>query len=85
MSAASVRTSGRDNLPVFLIEAGNKGDSGSFCKQRLLGTIETSTHTGLRDCALLGMLAYTFARIGGRRESQGRRLLSFRETLFAPL
>jgi hypothetical protein len=26
--------------------------------------IETSTHTGLRDIALLGVLAYTFARIG---------------------
>ena len=26
--------------------------------------IETSTHTGLRDRALLGILAYTFARIG---------------------
>jgi site-specific recombinase XerD len=25
--------------------------------QRLLGAIETSTHTGLRDCALLGVLA----------------------------
>jgi integrase len=32
--------------------------------QRLLGVIETSTHTGLRDRALLGTLAYTFARIG---------------------
>jgi hypothetical protein len=31
MSAASVRTSGRrDNLPLFPIEAGNKGESGSF-------------------------------------------------------
>jgi hypothetical protein len=26
--------------------------------------VETSTHTGLRDRALLGTLAYTFARIG---------------------
>jgi hypothetical protein len=35
MSAASVRTSGRrDNLPVFPIEAGNKGDCGSFSKPR---------------------------------------------------
>src|SRR6202047_3060591 len=33
--------------------------------QRLLGAIETPTHTGLRDRALLGVLAYTFARIGG--------------------
>ena len=32
--------------------------------QKLLDTIETSTHTGLRDRALLGVLAYTFARIG---------------------
>ena len=33
MSVASVRTSGRrDNLPVFPIEAGNKGDCGSFSK-----------------------------------------------------
>jgi len=32
--------------------------------QRLLGVVETSTHTGLRDRALLGTLAYTFARIG---------------------
>src|SRR6201995_1563713 len=32
--------------------------------QKLLGVIETSTHTGLRDRALLGVLAYTFARIG---------------------
>jgi site-specific recombinase XerD len=32
--------------------------------QRLLGAIETTTHTGLRDRALLVVLAYTFARIG---------------------
>ena len=32
--------------------------------QRLLSVVETSTHTGLRDRALLGVLAYTFARIG---------------------
>src|SRR5258707_4754233 len=32
--------------------------------QRLLDAVETSTHTGLRDRALLGGLAYTFARIG---------------------
>ena len=32
--------------------------------QKLLGLVETSTHTGLRDRALLGVLAYTFARIG---------------------
>src|SRR6202158_2375186 len=32
--------------------------------QRLLDAVETTTHTGLRDGALLGTLAYTFARIG---------------------
>src|SRR5438105_8492832 len=32
--------------------------------QRLLNAVETSTHTGLRDRALLGVLACTFARIG---------------------
>ena len=32
--------------------------------QTLLGVIETSTHTGLRDRALPGVLAYTFAQIG---------------------
>jgi integrase len=32
--------------------------------QKILGALETSTHTGLRDRALLGVLAYTFARIG---------------------
>ena len=47
--------------------------------QKLLGAVETSTHTGLRDRALLG----TFARIGG--EPEGRRLLSFRETVNLPV
>jgi hypothetical protein len=32
--------------------------------QRLLDAVDGSTHTGLRDRALLGVLAYTFARIG---------------------
>jgi hypothetical protein len=33
ISAASVRTSGRrDNFPVFPIEAGKRGDAGSFSK-----------------------------------------------------
>ena len=32
--------------------------------QKLLGVIETTTHTGFRDRALVGVLAYTFARIG---------------------
>ena len=32
--------------------------------QKLLNAVETSTHTGLRDRALLATLAYTFARIG---------------------
>jgi site-specific recombinase XerD len=32
--------------------------------QKLLDAVDASTHTGLRDRALLGVLAYTFARIG---------------------
>jgi site-specific recombinase XerD len=32
--------------------------------QRLLNVIDTFTHVGLRDRALLGVLVYTFARIG---------------------
>jgi site-specific recombinase XerD len=32
--------------------------------QKLLDAVETSTHIGLRERALLGVLAYTFARIG---------------------
>jgi site-specific recombinase XerD len=32
--------------------------------QKLLNTVGISTHTGLHDRALLGVLAYTFARIG---------------------
>src|SRR6516225_6361010 len=32
--------------------------------QKLLNTVETYTHTGLRDRDLLATLAYTFARIG---------------------
>jgi integrase/recombinase XerC len=53
--------------------------------QRLLNTIEISTHTGLRDRALLGVLAYTFRPHRRRREPQGRRLLSLRKAVFAPL
>jgi hypothetical protein len=33
-------------------------------KRKLLNVIETSPHTCLRDRALLGVLAYTFAKIG---------------------
>jgi hypothetical protein len=36
--------------------------------QKLLDAVETSTDTGLRDRALLGVLAYTFARIVRRGE-----------------
>ena len=32
--------------------------------QTLLGAVDASTQTGFRDRALLGVLAYTFARIG---------------------
>ena len=30
--------------------------------EKLLGAVDASTHTGLRDRALLGVLVYTFAR-----------------------
>ena len=30
----------------------------------LLDSIDTSTHAGLRDCALIGLMVYSFARIG---------------------
>jgi site-specific recombinase XerD len=58
--------------------------------QKLLNTVETFTHTGLRDRALLGDLAYTFARIGAAVNLKvedyypsGKRflLLRFRENL----
>jgi site-specific recombinase XerD len=52
--------------------------------EKLLNVIETVTHTGLRDRALLGTLAYTFAD-RRRGELEGRRLLSFRETLSSPI
>jgi site-specific recombinase XerD len=52
--------------------------------QRLLDAIETFTHTGLRDRALLDTLAYTLPD-RRRREPQSRRLLPQRETVFAPL
>jgi hypothetical protein len=59
--------------------------------QKLLGVIERSTHTGLRDRALLGALAYTFARIGavvnlkvGDYYPSGKRfLLRFKRTVFS--
>jgi integrase/recombinase XerD len=44
-----------------------EGKTSAFVEgevQKLLRAVETSTHTGLRDRALLGVLAYTFARIG---------------------
>jgi integrase len=41
--------------------------------QRLLDAVDASTHTGLRDRALLGVLAYTFARIGHRALSRRTR------------
>jgi site-specific recombinase XerD len=41
--------------------------------QKLLDAIETSTHTDLRDRALLGVLAYTFARIVAGYYPSGKR------------
>ena len=53
--------------------------------QKLLGVIETSTHTGLRDRALLGALAYTFARIGAVVNLKVEDYYPFRETVFGPI
>jgi hypothetical protein len=52
--------------------------------QQLLDVIETSTHTGFRDRALLGTSCLHFRPDRRRRESEGRRLLSFRKAVFAP-
>jgi integrase len=49
---------------VFFADRKGKPPPSKGEVQRLLGAIETSTHTGLCDRALLGVLAYTFARIG---------------------
>ena len=38
--------------------------SSRMVPRQLADVIDASTHTGLRDRALLGVLAYTFARIG---------------------
>jgi integrase len=53
--------------------------------QQLLDAIEKSTHTGLRDRALLGALAYTFRPDRCRRDSEVPRLLSVWETVFSPI
>ena len=53
--------------------------------QRLLNAVETSTHTGLRDRALLGVLAYIFPRIGAVVNLKVEDYLSLRETVSTPL
>jgi integrase/recombinase XerC len=35
----------------------------------LLDSIDTSTQVGLRDRALIGLMVYSFARIGSRRSA----------------
>ena len=53
--------------------------------QKLLGAIETATHTGLRDRALLRGSCLHFRPDRCRSEPEGRRLLSFRKTVFTPI
>jgi integrase len=53
--------------------------------QKLLDAVDASTHTGLRDRALLGVLAYTFARIGAVVNLRVEDYYPFRKTVFAPL
>jgi len=52
----------------------------------LLNAVEMSTHTGLRDRALLGTILWLdFRPDRRRREPESRRILSLRETVFAAL
>src|SRR3546814_9716985 len=38
--------------------------------RRLLGSIDVTTHAGLRDRALIGLMVYSFARIGDRKSTR---------------
>ena len=53
--------------------------------QKLLNTVEIFTHTGLRDRALLGVLAYTFARIGSVVNPKVEDYYPSGKRVFAPL
>jgi integrase len=53
--------------------------------QQLLDVIEASTHTGLRDRALLGVLAYTFARIGAVVNLKVQDYYPSGKTIFSPI
>jgi Phage integrase, N-terminal SAM-like domain len=53
--------------------------------QKLLGTVETSTPTGLRGSRSARGPCLHFRPDRRRREPQSRRLLSVRETFFAPV
>jgi integrase/recombinase XerD len=44
--------------------------------RHLLDSIDVSTHAGLRDRALIGLMVYTFARIGAATARGTRRLTS---------
>jgi site-specific recombinase XerD len=53
--------------------------------QKLLEAVETSTHTGLRESRPARGPCLHVRPDRRRRESEGRRLLSFRKTVFAPI
>src|SRR5580700_63960 len=95
MSAASVRTSGRrDNLPVFPIEAGNKGDCGSFSKPvaltRNVAKLQSFVDEGLLSKSLFENLDRENARLveyTGRKETLAGAVLAARsraEALYTP-
>jgi integrase len=49
-------------------------------ERALLDSIDVSTHAGLRDRALIGLMVYSFARIGAARRSAWRSRMSTRKT-----
>ena len=49
----------------------------------LLKGMDVSTVVGLRDRAIIAVMTYTFARVGGRRRPRCRGLLPAEETLVA--
>ena len=51
--------------------------------RRLLDSIDTSTVTGLRDRALIGVMVYSFARVQRRSWNEGRGLLRKRKAVLA--
>jgi integrase len=63
--------------PKYVVRTGKTPVLGALEARQLLDSIDTSTVMGLRDRALIGLLVFTFVRIGrGARHDRGRRLLA---------